>query len=104
MKRGEVWWANLPPPANRRPVLLVSRDEVYYIRKSITIALLTTTIRNIKTNIQLGPEDGLPQTSIVNCDDLTTISKKLLINKITSLNPFKLHLVNQAIKFALDLE
>lgn len=104
MKRGEVWWANLPPPIKTRPVLLVSRDEVYQIREFITVAPITKTIRNIKPEVQLGTQDGLPQTCVVNCDNLTTISKKLLTNKITSLNPFKIHLVNQAIKFALDLQ
>ena len=32
MKRGEIWWADLPPPVGRRPVLLLSRDRAYVVR------------------------------------------------------------------------
>jgi len=38
VRRGEIWWADLPPPAGRRPVLLLSRDEAYAIRGLITVA------------------------------------------------------------------
>ena len=31
MRRGEVWWADLPAPAGRRPVVLLSRNEAYAV-------------------------------------------------------------------------
>ena len=45
MKRGEVWWANLPQPLGRRPVVLLSRDEAYSIRNAVTVAEVTRRIR-----------------------------------------------------------
>ena len=68
MKRGEIWWANLPQPAGRRPVLLLSRDEAYPVRDFIILSPLTTHGRGLHTEVNLGPEDGLPGTSVANLD------------------------------------
>lgn len=53
MQRGEVWWARLPEPVGRRPVLLLSRNAVYAVRASITVAPITTRIRNIPVEVPL---------------------------------------------------
>ena len=42
MKRGDVWWAQLPRPAGRRPVVLVSRDEAYHVRELVIVVSVTT--------------------------------------------------------------
>lgn len=60
MRRGDIWWAELPPPTGRRPVVLLSRDEAYAIRALVTVAPVTTRIRQIPAEVPLGPEDGLP--------------------------------------------
>ena len=103
MKRGEVWWAALPKPAGRRPVVLLSRDEAYRVRDLVTIAPITTRIRNIPVEVGLGPADGLPRACAVNLDTITTIPKSLLVDRITHLNPEKIQALNEAIQFALDL-
>ncbi len=78
MRRGEVWWANLPAPAGRRPVALVSRNEAYKVRDLIMVAPVTTKIRNIPSEVELGVKDGLPRKCVVNCDSLVTIPKARL--------------------------
>lgn len=103
MKRGEVWWADLAPPLGRRPVALVSRDEAYRIRDWITVAPVTTRIRGIRVEVELGPEEGLPRRSVANCDSLITIPKAALKTRITLLDAPKIQALNEAIKFALDL-
>jgi len=47
MRRGEVWWADLPLPVGRRPVVLLSRNEAYQVRDNVTVAPVTTRIRVI---------------------------------------------------------
>ena len=103
MRRGEVWWARLPKPAGRRPVVLLSRDSAYAVRTAITVAPLTQTIRGIPVEVPLGPQDGLPRLCVVNLDDLATIPKALLDERITSLSDDKLRAVANAVRFALDL-
>jgi mRNA interferase MazF len=104
MHKGEVWWANLPSPIGKRPVVLLSRDEAYFVRNAVTVAEVTSTIRNIPVEVNLGTEDGLPKKCVVNLDTIITIRKELLTEKITDLTPEKIDKVNKAIKFALDLK
>ncbi|MGH7819142.1 MAG: type II toxin-antitoxin system PemK/MazF family toxin [Candidatus Binatia bacterium] len=103
MKRGEVWWACLPKPGGRRPVLLLSRDSAYAVRTAITVAPLTRTIRDIPVEVPLGTEEGLPAPCVVNLDDIATVPKRLLENRITALAREKMDAVADAIRFALDL-
>jgi mRNA interferase MazF len=104
MKRGEIWWAELEPPAGRRPVLLLSRDEAYTIRELVIAAPVTTRIRRIPSEVPLSVEDGLPRNCVVNLDTLTTIAKSSLHDRLTTLSPEKLKAVEAALHFTLGLE
>lgn len=103
MRRGEVWWARLPPPAGRRPILLLSRDAAYDIRTSITIAPISRTIRGIPVEVVLDESDGLPVRCVASLDDVTTIPKSMLDSRITMLSGAQMHRVAEALRFALDL-
>jgi mRNA interferase MazF len=103
MKRGEVWWAELPRPAGRRPVLLLSRDSAYAVRTAVTVAPVTRTIRDIPVEVLLDRTDGLPARCVANLDDLTTIPKTLIKQRIAALSPERMMQVHAAIRFALDL-
>jgi mRNA interferase MazF len=104
MRRGEVWWTEQPEPIGRRPVLLLSRDEAYEVRNAVSIAQITTTIRNIPVEVLLERKDGLPQKCAVNLDTITTIRKAILTKRICSLSAEKIEQIDKAIKFALALE
>ena len=104
MKRGEIWWAELPHPAGRRPVLLLSRDEAYTVRDFVIMSPLTIVRRGLRTEVELGPQDGLPSASVVNLDVIITESKRRLQERITGLKPEKLRAVEGAVRFALSLE
>jgi mRNA interferase MazF len=104
MKRGEVWWAEQPQPIGKRPVVLLSRDEAYKVRNAVTIAQITTTIRQIPVEVPLSEKDGLPQKCVANLDTVTTIRKSLLTQRICALAPEKIRQIDGALKFALDLD
>jgi mRNA interferase MazF len=103
MRKGEVWWAMLPLPIGRRPVVLLSRDEAYIVRNAITVAEVTSTIRGIPVEVELGPEDGLPKKCVVNLDTIVTIRKDLLTEGLTILRHEKIEKIDTAIKFALSI-
>jgi mRNA interferase MazF len=103
MRRGEVWWAALPPPVGRRPVVLLTRDSAYAYRTMATVAPVTTTARGIPAEVALGPADGLPRPCVVNLDNLQTIDQRRLQARIVLLPPEKLDAIDQAIRFALGL-
>ena len=104
MRRGEVWWAELPSPVGRRPVVLLSRDAAYSVRTSVTVGIVTRVVRNIPVEVALGPEDGLPKQCVANLDEIITIPKTRLSERITGLSPQKMTAVAGAIMFALDLK
>lgn len=104
MRKGEVWWADLPKPIGKRPVVLLSRDEAYKVRNAITVAEITTTVRNIPVEVLLDKGDGLPKSCVVNLDTILTIRKELLIERMCILRPEKISAINNALKFALDID
>ncbi len=103
MKRGEVWWAELPEPVGKRPVLLLSRDAAYSVRTLATVAMITRTIRHIPSEVIIGKEDGMPVRSAINLDNILTIPMSSLTELITELSPSKMEAVDKAIVFAIDL-
>lgn len=103
MRRGEVWWVRFPPPTGRRPAVLVSRDQAYSVRASITVIPLTRTIREIPVEVPLDRSDGVPRKSVANADDIATIPKSRVLDYVTTLSAEKLDSLNAAMKFALDL-
>ena len=103
MKRGEIWWATLPAPIGKRPVVLLSRDEAYSVRIAVTVAEVTTRIRGIPVEVLLGPDDGLPKKCVANFDTIVTIRMELLIERITLLQKDKIDQIDDAIKFALGI-
>ena len=95
MKQYEIWWANLPKPAGRRPVLLLSRKDSYtYLTKYIAVEI-TTTIRNIPVEVALGRRDGLAKTCIANFDNVRTISRYWLVERISVLPASRIPEVNE---------
>ncbi len=103
MKRGEIWWARLPLPAGRRPVVLVSRDSAYAVRASITVVEISTTTRGIPTEVALGKRDGLPKRCVANADSIVTIPKTWLESRIASLHTERSAALDAALRFALAL-
>ena len=104
MRRGEIWWAELDPPAGKRPVLLLSRNDAYSVRSLVIIAPVTTRIRGIPSEVPLGIDDGMPQNCVANLDTITTIPKDCFQNCLTTLGSKKLKEVETAIRFALGME
>jgi mRNA interferase MazF len=104
MKRGEVRWYTFSPPDKRRPVLILTRDSAIGYLNALTIAPITTTVRNIPSEIFLSREDGLLADCAVNLDHLQTVSKTKFGSLITSLPPERMVEVQQAISFALGFD
>ena len=103
MDRSEVWWADLPPPIGRRPVLILTRAKAVPVRNQVVAAQITRTHHGLPSEVPIGPADGMPQNSFVNCDVLLTIMKSRMSRRITKLSHQKMQAVNDALKYALDI-
>lgn len=71
MKRGEVRWYTFKAPDKKRPILILSRDEVVEQLNEIVVVPVTRTIRGLATEVVLTQDDGMPVTSALNFDHVS---------------------------------
>jgi len=81
---------------------LLTRNSVLAYMDEVTVAPVTTTIRDIPTEVLLGPDDGLPRECAVNCDHLQTVAKAKIGPLITALSETKLRDLVDPVRFSLD--
>ncbi len=87
MNQFEIWWADLPEPVGRRPVLLLSRNDAYnYVSKFIDVEI-TSTVRGIASEVVLGEDEGLPKACVANCDSLRMVPRSSLTRLAGALSP-----------------
>lgn len=103
MKRGEVWWADLPPPVGSRPVVILTRDAVLQSIGAIVVALVTRTVRQLPIEVVLGRRQGLPVRCVANLDNILTVPRQRLKRLMGACDTAKIDELNQAIKAALDV-
>lgn len=103
MKHGEIRWYRFLAPDKKRPVLILTRNSVLEYLGEVTIAPITTTVRDIPSEVFLSTIDGMPRDCAVNCDHLQTVSKGKIGSLITSLTRTRMIEVGRAIRFALGI-
>ncbi len=101
MKRGEVRWYKFAKPDKNRPVVILTRDSAIDFLGEITVAPITSTIRDIPTEVLLTKEDGMPRECAVNLDHIQTVSKGKVGPLITTLSFVKMSELRSALLFAL---
>jgi len=101
LQQYDVWWASLPEPAGRRPVLLLSRNEAYSYLNKFLVVEVTSTIRHIAVEVPLGRGEGLPTKSVANCDNLRTVPRSALTKRIGQLSVRRHAEVKRALGHAL---
>ena len=104
MKRGDVCWYAFKTPDKKRPVLILTRDSAIAVLSSVTVAPITSTIRNIPTEVVLTEEDGLPDTCAANFDNIQTVPKGNIGDRISNLTTRKMKEAAKAISFALGFD
>ena len=102
MKRCEIRWYRFSRPDKNRPVLILTRDSVLDVLGEVTVAPITTTIRDIPSEVILSKDqDGMPQDCVVNLDHIQTVSKGKVGSLITTLTRKRMSEVRAAMLFAL---
>jgi|CXWL01.1.fsa_nt_gi mRNA interferase MazF len=105
LNQGDIYWYRFRAPDKRRPVLLLTRTSAIPLLTGITVAPLTTTIRDIPSEVLLTPEeDGVPEICDVNTDNIQTIQKENLESFITQLSPPRIREILGAVRFSLGFD
>ena len=101
MKRSDVRWYRFSRPDKNRQVLILTRDSALEFLGEVTVAPITSNIRDIPSEILLTKADGMPHDCAVNLDHIQTVSKGKIGSLITTLNPRKMFELRSALLFAL---
>lgn len=104
MRRGEVRWVDFGSPDKRRPAVILTRDSAIGYLGSVTVAPITTTIRETPSHVRLGQEDGLQTECAVNLHNLQTMTKTKVDGLITVLSESKMVTIEAALLFALGMD
>ncbi len=101
VNRGEVWWYS-DPGAKRRPFLVLTRSEGIGALHRLIAVPATTRVRRIRSEVVLGPDDGMPVECALSLDNLTLIQRHLLTERICRLSEARLAQVCDALRFAIE--
>ena len=101
MNRGEVRWYKFQNPDKRRPIVILTRSSALDFLGEVTVAPVTSTIRDIPSEVLLGREDGMPRDCAINLDHIQTVSKGRVGSLIATLRTSKMQEIRTSLLFAL---
>ena len=104
MERGEIRWYVFKSPDKKRPVVILTRNSIIDYLGEVTIAPITSKVRNIPTEVILGKEDGMNVECAVNLDHIQTVSKKKVGSVISKLSQKKMDEIKKPLLFALGFD
>ena len=112
MKRGEIWWADLPSPVGsgqgyKRPVLVIQANPFNASRiTTVIVAVVTSNVALAEApgNVRISKsESGIPQPSVINVSQLITLDRSILASRVKALPSSAMDKVDSGLKVALAL-
>ncbi len=100
MLRGEVWWLE-EPQSKRRPAVVLTRQVILDRLSQVTVAAVTTNARDLPTEVALTVEQGMPRPCVVSLDNLHTIFRGFLTERVTTLDEATMSQVCRALRVAV---
>jgi mRNA interferase MazF len=104
LTRGEIWMFRFRAPDRLRPVLLLTRPDMIGVLNTVTVAPLTRTIRGVPSEVVVGPECGLKESSAINLHHVVSVPREGLRRFVGTVSPEVLKKVKAALLFALGFE
>jgi mRNA interferase MazF len=98
-RRGDIWLADLD---KRRPVVVLTRDPMGRVLHSVLVGPVTSTVRGLSTEVQLGQADGVRTTSVVNLDNLQLLPRSRLVRRVGRTTPDTMNRICVAVGVAID--
>lgn len=99
--RGEIWLFSFRAPDKRRPVLVLTRQEVIGLLHTVMVAPVTSTVRGSPSEVLVGVDEGLNRPSAVNLDHVQTVEQVRLVRRLGQLAPSKMNAVCRALAIAV---
>lgn len=90
LRRGEIWLAELD---KRRPVVVLTRDPLRRVLHSVIAGPVTSTVRDLSTEVDLTPADGVRTPSVVNLDHLQLVPRARMVRRVGRVAPTTLRAI-----------
>lgn len=104
MSRGEIWQYRFGQPDKRRPVVVLTRQEVIGLIHTVMVAPITSTIRGLPSEVAVGVAEGLKHESAVKLDHVQTVEQSKLVGYVGHLDLNKMRDVCRALAIAVGCE
>ncbi len=101
VNRGDVHLCRFRPPDKQRPVLILTRSSAIAHLSTVTVAPITSTVRDVPSEVILDVDDGMKGRCAVNLHNAVTISQERLGKRVTSLSHQRMDEVCAALRFSL---
>jgi mRNA interferase MazF len=104
MNRGDVWSIDLGGRIGRRPVVVLTRQNVLQYVNKVTVAEITTKGKGYPTEIDIDQKANLAKSSFVQADNVHTVPKQRLDKYVGTLDTETMREVSRKVILALELE
>jgi mRNA interferase MazF len=102
VSRGDVYLYRFATPDKQRPVLVLTRDGAIGHLSTVTVAPISTTIRDVPSEVILDIDDGMKGRCAVNLHNAMTVSRERLGKRVASLSHQRMQEVCEALRFSLE--
>lgn len=100
VERGDIWLYRFSRPDKRRPVVVLTRSEVIPLLRTVMVAPVTSTVRGVPSEVDVGTEEGLKHHSAINLDHVQCVAKARLVRHVGHVAPAKMRAVCRALAIA----
>ena len=104
LERGEVRLVRFPVPDKERPAVILTRASVLDYLSTVTIAPITSSVRDVPSQVRLDVEDGMKAPCAINAHNVATVRKELIGRRVGRLSDARMHAVCVAIAFSLGCD
>jgi mRNA interferase MazF len=104
IERGDIRLYRFPEPDKQRPVLVLTRSAALSYLMRVTVAPITSSIRDVPSEVVLGSEDGMKQPCAVNLHNVVTVSRDALGRRVAHLDGHRMRAVCSALAFAVGCD
>lgn len=101
LKRGDIHLCRFASPDKQRPVLILTRDSAISHLSNVTVAPITSTVRDVPSETILDTDDGMRHPCAVNFHNVVTVSQERLGKRVASLSQHRMQQVCNALRFSL---
>ncbi|MGE3843427.1 MAG: type II toxin-antitoxin system PemK/MazF family toxin [Vicinamibacterales bacterium] len=101
ISRGEIWMYRFKPPDKRRPVLVLTRQQVIGLLHWTMVAPITSTIHGVPSEVVIGVAEGLKQQCAINLDNVQSVERSRLTTYVGSLDAVQMQAVCRALAIAV---